>query len=70
MIQEVTRASDDVLFVIFKAANFLRRETISLIKFPNPYALISFCKSSITERLYHDEKSCVEMIFCIYNIVH
>ena len=46
------------------------RKTILFCKYLALYDLLLTYKSPITNGLYHDEKSCEEMIYCISTVVH
>ena len=70
MMHQVTKACDEALLTLFRAAYYLSRETIPFCKYSALCDLLLTCKSSITNDLYHDEKSCVEMIYYISIVVH
>ena len=67
MIHQITKSCDGALLTLFRAAYYLDREAIPFSKFPTFCYLFLKCKSIITNGLYHDEKSCAELIFCIFN---
>ena len=70
MMHQVTKSCNEALLTLFRVAYYLSRETIPFCKYSSLYDLLLTCKSFITNGLYHDEKSCVEMIYCISIVVH
>ena len=69
IVEKTITACDDALITLFRSAYFLAKETMPLTKFPSLCKLLLKSKSNITESLYHDEKSCAEMVFCISNVI-
>ena len=45
-------------------------KTILFSKFSTLCNFLLTCKSTITNDLCYDEKSCAKMIFCISNVIH
>ena len=70
MMHQVTKSCDEALLTLFRAAYYLGRETIPFCKYSALCDLLLTCKSPITNGLYHDEKSCAEMIYCISIVIH
>jgi hypothetical protein len=54
---------------LFKAVYFLGKESIPCHKFASLCELLVSCKIPITEKLYHHEKACVDMMFAISTIL-
>ena len=69
IVEKTITACDDALITLFRSAYFLAKEIMSLTKFPSLCNLLLKSKSNITESLYHDKKSCAEMVFCISNVI-
>ena len=69
IIEKTITACDDALITLFRSVYFLAKEMVPLTKFPSLCKLLLKSKSNITESLYHDEKSCAEMVFCISNVI-
>ena len=69
MVAATNKVCDDVVLSLFKAAYFLGKETIGYCKFPALCELLLSIHANITTKLYHDEKACVEMFFCISKVV-
>ena len=68
-IRAANKCCDEALLTLFRAAYFLGRETIPFNKYSSLCALLVASKASCTESMYHDEKSCAEMLFCISNVL-
>ena len=68
-IRAANKCCDEALLTLFRAAYFLGRETIPFNKYSSLYELLVASKASYTESMYHDEKSCAEMLFCISNVL-
>jgi hypothetical protein len=60
---------DEALLSLFKAAYFMDKETIPFHKFPTLCNLLVSCKAPMTKKLYHDEKTCNDMIFGISSVI-
>ena len=69
MMHQVTKSCDEALLTLFRAAYYLGRETIPFCKYSALCDLLLTCKSPITNGLYHDEKSCAEMIYSISIVI-
>ena len=69
IIEKIITTCDGALITLFRLAYFLAKETVPLTKFPYLYKLLLKSKSNIIESLYHDEKSCAEMLFFIPNVI-
>ena len=61
MMHQVTKSCDEALLTLFRAIYYLGRETIPSCKYSALYDLFLTCKSSTTNGLYHDEKSCAKI---------
>ena len=70
MMHKVTKSYDEALLTLFRAVYYLDRETIPFCKYSALCDLLLICKSPITNGLYHDEKSCAEMIYCVSIVIH
>ena len=70
MMHQVIKSCDEALLTLFRATYYLDRETIPFCKYSALCDLLLTYKSPITNGLYHDEKSCAEMIYCISTIIH
>jgi hypothetical protein len=68
-IVEANRAYDGAMHSLFQAAYYVGKEVISFHKFLGLYALLVKVKANMTEKLYHDEKSCGQILFCISSVV-
>jgi hypothetical protein len=68
-IVEVNRACDGAMHSLFQAAYYVGKEVILFHKFPGLCTLLVKVKANMTEKLYHDEKSCSEILFCISSVV-
>jgi hypothetical protein len=60
---------DEAVVSLFKAAYFMGKETIPSHKFPTLCNLLVSCKAPMTEKLYHDEKACNDMVFAISSVL-
>ena len=69
IVEKTITTCDDALITYFRSAYFLAKEIVPLTKFPSLCKLFLRSKSNITKSLYHDEKSCAEMVFCISNVI-
>ena len=69
MMHEVTKSCNEALLTLFRATYYLNRKSMFFSKYPVLYDLLLTCKSPITNGLYHDEKSCAKMIFCISTLI-
>ena len=69
MVAATNKVCDDAVLSLFKATYFLGKETIGYCKFPALCELLLSVHANITTKLYHDEKVCVEMLFCISKVV-
>ena len=54
---------------LFQAAYYIGKEVIPFHKFLDLCALFVRVKANMTKKLYHDEKSCGEILFCISSVV-
>ena len=69
MVAAVNKVCDDAVLSLFKAAYFLGKEIIGYCKFLALCQLLLSVHTNITTKLYHDEKACAEMLFCISKVV-
>jgi hypothetical protein len=68
-IKQGQRACDESLSSLFRAAYFIGKQSLPFAKFPSLCSLLASVKAHITASLYHDEKSCVDLISCISNVI-
>jgi hypothetical protein len=68
-VAKANNACDEAVMSLFKAVYFLGKESIPCAKFASLCELLVSCKTPITEKLYHNEKACVEMMFAISTIL-
>jgi hypothetical protein len=60
---------DEALLSLFRAAYFMGKETILFYKISSLYNLLISCKAPMTEKMYHDEKACNDMVFAISSVI-
>jgi hypothetical protein len=63
------KTCDEVLLTIFRVAYYIGKNTIPFNKFTPLCNLLVLVKACITKKLYYDEKSCADMVFCISKVV-
>jgi hypothetical protein len=63
------RACDGAMHYLFQATYYVRKKVILFHKFPGLCVLLVKVKTNMTKKLYHDEKSCGEILFCISSVV-
>ena len=68
-IVEANRACDGAMHSLFQAAYYVGKEVIQFHRFPGLCALLVKVKANMMEKLYHDEKSCGEILFYISFVV-
>ena len=68
-IVEANQARDGAMHSLFQAAYYVGKEVITFHKFSGLCVLLVKVKANMTEKLYHDEKSCGEILFCISSMV-
>ena len=68
-IKYVQCAYDESLASLFRAAYFIGKQSLPYTKFLSLCSLLASVKVSIIASLYHDEKSCADLIACMYNII-
>jgi hypothetical protein len=64
-IVEANRACDGAIHSLFQLAYYVGKEVIPFHKFPGLCSLLVKIKANMTEKLYHDGKSCGKILFCI-----
>ena len=69
MVAASNKACDEVVLSFFKAAYFLGKETISFCKFPSLCEMLVSLNGNITTKLYHDEKACAKLYFCVSKVL-
>lgn len=68
-IAQANKTCDEAVFNLFRIAYYIGKNTIPFNKFPPLCELFVRVKACITEKLYHDEKACADMIFCISKVI-
>ena len=68
-IKQGQRACDESLSSLFRAAYFIGKQSLPYAKFPSLCSLLASVKAPITASLYHDEKSCADLIACMSNVI-
>ena len=68
-IVEANRACDEAMHYLFQASYYIGKEIISFHKFSGLYSLFGKVKANMIKKLYHDEKNCGEILFCISSVV-
>ena len=69
VIKQGQRACDESFSSLFHAAYFIRKQSLPYAKFPSLCSLLASVKNPITASLYHDEKSCADLIACMSNVI-
>jgi hypothetical protein len=65
----VSQSCDERMLALFKIAYFIGKEILPFSKFLKLYKLLVDLKACITKDLYHDDKSCADMLFCISSVI-
>ena len=68
-IKQGQRACDESLSSLFCAAYFIGKQSFLYAKFLSLCSLFASVKASITASLYHDAKSCADLIACMSNVI-
>ena len=68
-IKQGQRACDESLSSLFRAAYFIGKQFLPYAKFHALCSLFTSVKAPITTSLYHDEKSCADLIVCMSNVI-
>jgi hypothetical protein len=68
-VAQANRACDEAVMSLFKVVYFLGTKFIPCHKFASLCELLVSCKTPITEKLYHHEKTCVDMMYAISTIL-
>jgi hypothetical protein len=63
---EANRACDGVMHSLFQTTYYVGNEVFLLHKFLGMCSLLVKIKVNMTEKLYHDEKSCGEIYFTFH----
>jgi len=69
VIIESNRTCNEVVLTLFNATYFVVKETLYFSKFPGLCKLLVSLNACITNELYHDEKSCSDIIFLIASVI-
>lgn len=69
VVAAANHSCDEALLSFFKATYFMGKETIPFHKFPTLCNLLISCKAPMIKKLYHDKKTCNEMVFGISSII-
>ena len=68
-IKQGQRACDEWLSSLFRVAYFIGKKLLPYTKFLSLCSLFASVKVTITTSLYHDEKSCADLIVCMSNVI-
>ena len=68
-IKQGQRACDESLSSLFRATYFIGKQSLPYAKFSALCSLFASIKAPITASLYHDEKSCADLIACMSNVI-
>ena len=69
VIKEVSQTCDEAIFSLFHVAYYDGKSLIAFARFPKLCKLLVSVKATMTKSLYHDEKSCSDLVFCISLII-
>ena len=69
VIKEVSRTCDKAILSLFCVAYYVGKSLIPFARFLELYELLVLIKATMTESLYHDGKSCFDLVFCISPII-
>ena len=68
-IKQGQRACDESLSSLFRVAYFIGKQSLPYTKFLSLCSLFASVKAPITAFLYHNEKSCADLIACMSNVI-
>ena len=68
-IKQKQRACDKSLASLFRDAHVIRKQSLPYAKFPFLCSLFASVNASTTKSIYHDEKSCTDLIACMSNVI-
>ena len=63
------RACDEAMETLFRASYFIGKQSLPYAKFPPLCSLLLSVKAPITTSMYHDEKTCTDLIWCISVVI-
>jgi hypothetical protein len=72
MEQQIKKASiicDEALLSLMRATCYINTTLILFVRFHELCKLLVSIKACITKSLYHDEKSCFDLILCISSVI-
>ena len=69
VIKEVSRTCNEAILSLFRVAYYIGKSLIPFARFLELLELLVSEKATMTESLYHDEKSCFDLFFCILSII-
>jgi hypothetical protein len=69
VVAQANKSCDEAVLNLFRVAYYIGKNTIPFNKYMPLCELLLTAKANITERFYHDEKTCVDTIFCTSKII-
>jgi hypothetical protein len=69
-VTSMNHICNEALLCLFRATYFMEIESISFYKFSSIFLLIVSCKLTMTKKLYHDKKVCVDIALTISSVIH
>lgn len=69
MIKQRQRTCDESLAPLLCIAYFIGKQPLPCVKFLSLYSLLASVKTRITTSMYHDKKSCVDLIAYMSNVI-
>ena len=68
-IKQGQHACHKSLALLFRIAYFIKKQSLSYAEFLSLYLLFVNVKTLIIEFMYHDDKSCVDLIACLFYVI-
>ncbi|KAL3702535.1 hypothetical protein R1sor_020557 [Riccia sorocarpa] len=69
IVKKATVKCDESMVILLRAAYFTAKESLAFSTFPNLTHLLSICTSDLPRRLYRDDKSCIEFIYYMSQVI-